>query len=283
MTGRDPMFSGDIPVLPFSGRSGSMGSELSHRRAEREDADGTTTHRQDQVIGEIRMSGIIGRTWKDVADRFKWHHGQATGALSPLHASGHIVALASEYGRDGCTVYVTPENVGGRETRAPGRSAARSFRELAQAQEQELNAAKVYIEQLEKDIALANGLADQARLDLDVAREKYVAEGVRAKTEIDMLTERVGRLRESLEAASRLNVAWRAWRRMLVLDAEEQELIETVGQRLGQTGAPTDVEVIKVRLSTLQRLYKISNRLAMSIRERDQIAVAKAVPDGSDS
>lgn len=262
MTGRDPMFEGgSLPVLPFAGRSGSMGSELSHQRADREDENGTTTDRQNRVIEEIRMSGIIGRTWKEIADTFRWHHGQATGALSPLHATGHIAALATEYGRDGCSVYVTPDNVGGRETRAyGGKTMTKTFRELAVAQAQELEAAQAYIEQLERDIAEANGLADQARTDLGQARTEYLGDAARKASRISALETDLTAQKAANDGLRRVNEAMRMQRALLSLEPDERTLVETIGERLATTTL-TDEQTIKIYLKTLRALHDIARRL----------------------
>lgn len=279
MTGRDPIFDrDDLPVLPFANHSGSMGSELSRQRAEREDEDGTTTDRQDRVIGEIRMSGIIGRTWKDIAQRFEWHHGQATGALSPLHQAGHIAALATEYGRDGCTVYVTPDNVGGRETRAPGKSAAKSWRELAEAQKQQIEVANEYIARLEKDAAEAHGLADQANANLLAARDEYVGHAARQSTRITELTDQLRTMRARAEEAELGNALLRSWRRVAMLEVGEQELVDKIRERLASTTkVPTDT--VPVLISTLQTLTDIASRLRVSPTEREQVEQAKQQPD----
>jgi hypothetical protein len=103
----------EYPLLPYAGTSGWSGSDTSRERAEREDGDGTTSERQRAVMGLLHELGPWGATWKDVAHRFDWHHGQASGALSVLHKAGRIARLAEER-RARCAVYVMPYYVGDR-------------------------------------------------------------------------------------------------------------------------------------------------------------------------
>jgi hypothetical protein len=71
----------------------------------------------------------VGATWKDVAGRYDWHHGQASGALSTLHKEGRVARLAEER-RTKCAVYVLPEHVGERPTAAHGRQETDKDREI---------------------------------------------------------------------------------------------------------------------------------------------------------
>jgi len=103
----------DLPVLPYAGTSGHSGSAASAERARRDDRDGTTTRRQRQVIDHLARQAVYGATWKDLAAWYRWHHGQASGALSVLHKAGAIVRLVER--RDRCHIYVLPNWVDGRE------------------------------------------------------------------------------------------------------------------------------------------------------------------------
>jgi len=76
--------------------------------------------RRRQALAVVALEGPHGATWDDVARAYGWHHGQASGALSALHARGALAALADKRGR--LTVYVLPEHVGDRATRHPGRN-----------------------------------------------------------------------------------------------------------------------------------------------------------------
>lgn len=104
---------------PYAGTSGWSGSETSRERAEREDADGTTSKRQRRALRWLDVSQARGMTWKDMAIRNGWHHGQASGVLSVLHKAGKIERLTER--RDRCQVYVLPEYVNDRETVPHGR------------------------------------------------------------------------------------------------------------------------------------------------------------------
>ena len=103
-----------FPELPYAGTSGWSGSDTSRDRAEAEDRDGITSHRQQAALTVIAASANDGVTWAELAASYKWHHGQASSVLSVLHKTGHIVRLTKRRGRS--AVYVLPEWVQGRET-----------------------------------------------------------------------------------------------------------------------------------------------------------------------
>lgn len=105
--------------LPYGGTSGWSGSETSEKHATDADSDGTTAQRQTEVLSALRRHLHYGLTWKELADTYGWHHGNASGALSVLHKEGHIARLAEARGK--CKVYVLPEYVGARDTEAHGR------------------------------------------------------------------------------------------------------------------------------------------------------------------
>lgn len=111
-------------ILPYGGathpNSGYAGSETSRARAEREDADGSTSEHQRTVLSHLVDAGARGMTVVDLRNRTGWHHGRASGALSALHAAGRIVRLTEI--RDRCKVYVTPSNVGLRTTEHQGKT-----------------------------------------------------------------------------------------------------------------------------------------------------------------
>jgi hypothetical protein len=101
------------PFLPYGGTSGWSGSEASEDRAERDDADGTTSERQRAVLLLLARAGAPGLTWFELAEIRGWHHGQASGALSVLHKVGRISRLAERRGDS--HVYVLPNYVLGRD------------------------------------------------------------------------------------------------------------------------------------------------------------------------
>ena len=110
-----------IPVLPYAGTSGWSGSDTSRERAVREDEDGTTTSRQKMVLAFAAERGEEGITYPDLCERFEWHHGQASGALSVLHKESHLARLTET--RDRCAVYVLPTMIADRPTAPHGRNA----------------------------------------------------------------------------------------------------------------------------------------------------------------
>lgn len=115
-----------LPETPYGGTSGWSGSETSRERAEKADADGTTSQRQSQTLDIVSSCGSRGITWRELSARQGWHHGTASGVLSVLHKTGHLARLTQR--RDRCQIYVLPVHVDGRET-APFRpnSASRAL------------------------------------------------------------------------------------------------------------------------------------------------------------
>lgn len=83
------------------------------------DAEPQRRRNIDRAMRLVRRAGRQGITWRELAERTGWHHGQASGALSNLHRSGLAVRLAER--RHRCGVYVAPEHVQGREQRPYGR------------------------------------------------------------------------------------------------------------------------------------------------------------------
>jgi len=102
-----------FPVLPYNGSSGFSGSDSSRARAVSEDSNGITSDRQRQTMAFLESRLSLGSTWRDLAEALCWHHGQASGALSVLHKTGHITRLKQT--RDRCAIYVMPNMVAGRE------------------------------------------------------------------------------------------------------------------------------------------------------------------------
>lgn len=108
----------DLPVLPYAGTSGHGGNGPSKDRAAREDSTGVTKGRQRVAMNYLRQEQGSGATWKELGDFFGYHAGQSSGCLSVLHKEGFIVRLKQR--RDGCSVYVLPKYVYGRETSTRG-------------------------------------------------------------------------------------------------------------------------------------------------------------------
>ena len=103
----------ELPITPYNNTSGHSGSDTSRERAERDDKDGTTSNRQRNTLNELRYCNYRGITWRELAERYNMHHGQASGVLSVLHKANLIVRLKEK--RDKCAVYVLAEYVCGRE------------------------------------------------------------------------------------------------------------------------------------------------------------------------
>ena len=103
----------DKPITPYAGTSGWSGSDTSKDRAVTEDADGTTTDRQQLIILNLMKAKEQGLTWHEVGDLNGWHHGQASGGLSVLHKVGIIARLKER--RNKSAVYVLPDYINGRE------------------------------------------------------------------------------------------------------------------------------------------------------------------------
>ena len=108
-----------IPLLPYAGTSGWSGSETSHARAVSADRNGTTSAHQRQALESLALALTRGRTWRELADEYGWHHGSASGVLSVLHKEGLVARLSTS--RQRCKVYVLPDYIEGRETEKHGR------------------------------------------------------------------------------------------------------------------------------------------------------------------
>lgn len=110
----DNLFSNELPALPYNGTSGHSGTDTSKDRAEFLDKTGRTRDRQAKVLELLESRHFIGVTWQEVARELGIHHGSASGALSVLHKTGHIVRLKMT--RNRCKIYVLPNWVEYRET-----------------------------------------------------------------------------------------------------------------------------------------------------------------------
>lgn len=99
--------------------AGHSGSEASRDRAVADMRTGRGRHRREQVLKIVRLSGLEGKTWYEVAGILDIHHGAASGALSNLHKAGRLACLKER--RGGAHVYVLPHAVNDRPTRPFGR------------------------------------------------------------------------------------------------------------------------------------------------------------------
>lgn len=82
----------------------------------------------DTAFIEVSRAGIAGITWRELSQKCKVHHGQASSALSNLHRSGSIMRLQEK--RDGCGIYVVPRCTMDRPT-VPYRRRSPATREQA--------------------------------------------------------------------------------------------------------------------------------------------------------
>jgi len=93
----------------YNGTAGYVGRPASRERAFAEVADGTLGARQQRILSFLEVFGVMGATWKELADSFDdtdepMHHGQVSGALSNLHKAGMVFMLKES--RDRCHPYV---------------------------------------------------------------------------------------------------------------------------------------------------------------------------------
>lgn len=58
----------------------------------------------DRTVARVAAAGPSGLTVRELCKKEKWHHGQASGALSRVHRQGRV-ARSTVY-RDGCAAYV---------------------------------------------------------------------------------------------------------------------------------------------------------------------------------
>lgn len=79
-------------------------SDTSRARAQREDTNGTTWRRRDEILNHLHDIGTNGAIWSDLAELTQSHHGQVSGALSKLHELGRVFQLRET--RHGCHPYV---------------------------------------------------------------------------------------------------------------------------------------------------------------------------------
>lgn len=113
----DPMFATTPKAAtPYAGTPGFSPAATSRQAAERSVASGTASARQALIVGMLREAGDLGLTSAEIEKRTGLGHGPVSGALSSMHKEGVITAL-KVVRRNGCGVYVMPENVRGRIVR----------------------------------------------------------------------------------------------------------------------------------------------------------------------
>ena len=148
-----------MSTLPYPEPDGSFtggwsGSDASHDRAVTEARTGRAHKRQQQVWDCVRLSGLNGATWLEVARELDIHHGAASGALSNLHKIGKLERLKERRGRS--SIYVLPHAVNGRATAPFGRSRPATATTGAEAQSEALDA-------LRRDLEAAHAAVEVAR------------------------------------------------------------------------------------------------------------------------
>lgn len=104
MTHQPDLFAYAMDELLYNGRSGAVNaSDTSRERADRDDAEGTTQARVNEVVQHLLLRRD-GMTWPELAAVLKLHHGQVSGCLSMMHKAGLVFALRAK--RDKCHPYV---------------------------------------------------------------------------------------------------------------------------------------------------------------------------------
>jgi hypothetical protein len=255
-----------LPTLPFGGHSGSMGSDASRERAEREDEEGISEWRQRQIIDLLAQAGPMGLTWKEVGAQLNWHHGQATGALSPMHAAGIIDALKQT--RDGSTIYVIPEHLGGRETREYGGSKTRA----------RLGALEERVSTLTNDVAQVTSERDAAVLETTrlervlrgmqeaLAREQEVVRHRGAA--VESMEQAIAAKNSTIDTLQAQIAALRIWRWVLRLEPAETEFsmrleraVTATQDRDGAATVPVTLDSMRMMSGLLGRLRRAQARI----------------------
>ena len=93
-----------VPYRPYKGTAGWSGTDTSKARAIDNISSGREENNQARTLSYLKLSGVHGMTWKELAEGTGWHHGTASGVLSVLHKSGAIVRTVKV--RNRCKIYV---------------------------------------------------------------------------------------------------------------------------------------------------------------------------------
>jgi len=80
-----------VPYKPYKGTAGWSGTDTSKARAVLNSMSGQEANNQARALSYLKLAGVNGMTWKELAESTGWHHGTASGVLSVLHQSGAIV------------------------------------------------------------------------------------------------------------------------------------------------------------------------------------------------
>lgn len=112
----DPMFAPTKASAPYNGTAGYAPVEQSERAARQDVASGKLVARQRMILQMLDEAGPVGLTSAEIEKRTGEGHGKVSGVLSSMHKDGAITALKLDR-RNGCGVYVLPQNVQGRIVR----------------------------------------------------------------------------------------------------------------------------------------------------------------------
>lgn len=93
-----------VPYRPYKGTAGWSGTDTSKARAVENITSGREQKHQERALAYLKIAGVHGMTWKELADGTGWHHGTASGVLSVLHQSGAIVRGVTS--RNRCKIYI---------------------------------------------------------------------------------------------------------------------------------------------------------------------------------
>lgn len=99
----------------YHGTRGHSGGAASREAAEADLLNGVTNRLQLDVLRIAEDRGRRGVTASEAREHLQEHHGRVSSALTKMHIAGHLVALTERRGHGG--IYVTRDNVDGREVR----------------------------------------------------------------------------------------------------------------------------------------------------------------------
>jgi len=108
VSGQETLFEPARPYTqdaqPSAGWSGTDTSKA---------AEPVRARSQRAVLSYVTLRGVYGATVKEARDHTQLHHGVTSSALTTLHKAGRLARLLDR--REKCRVYVTPDNLNGRE------------------------------------------------------------------------------------------------------------------------------------------------------------------------
>lgn len=93
-----------VPYKPYKGTAGWSGTDTSEARAIDNITSGRELNNQSRALSYLKLAGVNGMTWKELAEGTGWHHGTASGVLSVLHKEG--AAARRVLTRKRCKIYI---------------------------------------------------------------------------------------------------------------------------------------------------------------------------------